>query len=58
MEQNKTNGIEQRTTQEYIRICPLCHEATITGSSVKQLDSRLEMHQRSRKCKKDRKQIK
>ena len=55
MEQNKTNGIEQRTTQEYIRICPLCHKTTITGSSVKQLNSRLSMHQRSNNCKKNRK---
>ena len=55
MEQIKAQGIQKRTTQEYIKICPLCKVAVITGSTVKQLNSRLEMHQRSKKCKKDRK---
>ncbi len=50
----ENEGIKIWTKEEFVKICPLCKKGVITGSSIKQLKSRMNIHQTSKKCIKKR----
>jgi len=56
--ETEDKDIKTCVKQEYLKYCPLCKSAPITGSSIKQLNSRLQMHQRSKLCIKLTKELK
>ena len=51
------NDIKIWTKEEFVKMCSLCKQGVITGSSIKQLNNRMKMHQTSKRCIKKHKEI-